>query len=92
MARTLHLVAYDICNPRRLARVCRYFKRYRVSGQKSVPEIWVTPAELRSIQADIKELIDPAADRVQLIALDPRMTPTCMGQADTFASAHFAIV
>ncbi len=92
MARTLHLVAYDICHPRRLARVCRYFKSYRVAGQKSVPEIWITPAELRDIQADIKQLIDPSTDRVQLIALDPRMTPVCMGRADTFANAHFSIV
>ena len=48
MARTLYLVAYDVCEPRRLARVGRYFKSYRVAGQKSVPEIWITPAELRT--------------------------------------------
>ena len=48
MPRTLYLVAYDVCgDPRRLARVGRYFHSYRVAGQKSVPEIWVTPAELQ---------------------------------------------
>lgn len=41
--RTLYLVAYDVRHPKRLAKVGRYFHSYRVAGQKSVPEIWVTP-------------------------------------------------
>ena len=92
MPRTLCLVAYDIANPRRLARVCRYFKSYRVAGQKSVPEIWVTQAELAHIRAELPTLIDPAQDRIQLIALDPRMKPHCLGLASTFASQRFSIL
>lgn len=91
MSRTLYLVAYDICQPRRLARVTRYFQSYRVAGQKSVPEIWVTPAELAVIEADMRQLIDPQDDRLQLIALDARMRPLCMGQAQTFQATHFCI-
>lgn len=94
MARTLYLVAYDVCHPRRLARVTRYFHSFRVAGQKSVPEIWVTPAELRAIEADLRQLLDAQADRLQLIALDPRMRPRCMGQAATFDNhpgAHFCV-
>ena len=91
MSRTLYLVAYDISNPKRLARACRYFKSWRVAGQKSVPEIWVTPAELQAIRADLDQLIDPSSDRIQLLALDPRMTPCCLGQADTFKPSYFSI-
>jgi CRISPR-associated protein Cas2 len=91
MHRTLYLVAYDISNPRRLARVCRYFKSWRVAGQKSVPEIWITPAELQTIRADLDHLLDLSADRIQLLALDPRMTPHNLGQASTFGSRHFSI-
>jgi CRISPR-associated protein Cas2 len=91
MARTLYLAAYDVSNPRRLVRICRYLKRWRVAGQKSVPEIWVTPAELNTIRADLGELLDPGTDRLQLIALDPRMTPHCLGQAATFGPKHFSI-
>ncbi|MCL2875371.1 MAG: CRISPR-associated endonuclease Cas2 [Betaproteobacteria bacterium] len=91
MPRTLYLVAYDICNPKRLARVCRYFKSWRVAGQKSVPEIWITPAELQAIRADLGQLIDLDSDRIQIIALDPRMTPNCLGQAATFGSHSFSI-
>lgn len=92
MSRTLYLVAYDISNPKRLARVCRYFKSWRVAGQKSVPEIWVTPAELQAIRANLNNLLDPTTDRIQLIALDPRMTPHCMGQANTFGPHYFCIL
>ncbi|MCL1824430.1 MAG: CRISPR-associated endonuclease Cas2 [Betaproteobacteria bacterium] len=91
MSRTLYLVAYDISNPKRLARACRYFKSWRVAGQKSVPEIWVTPAELQTIRADLDQLIDLDSDRIQLIALDPRMTPHCLGQAASFGSHYFSI-
>lgn len=91
MARTLYLVAYDISHPRRLSRVCRYFKSYRVAGQKSVPEIWVTPAELAHIQHELRQMIDPGQDRLQLIALDPRMKPRCIGLAHSFHQSHFCV-
>lgn len=88
MPRTLYLVAYDICEHKRLASVTRYFQTYRVEGQKSVPEIWVTPAELQDIQRHLKSLLDPEHDRLQLLGLDPRMRPSCMGQAQTFNNFH----
>ena len=91
MPRTLYLVAYDICEPKRLSRVGRYFNSYRVAGQKSVPEIWVTPAELQRIRADMGRLLDAQADRLQLIALDPRMRRRCLGQAHTFSTPFFCV-
>lgn len=91
MSRTLYLVAYDICQPRRLARVTRYFHSYRVAGQKSVPEIWVTPAERSHIEADMARMLQADKDRLQLIALDPRMTPRCMGLAESFKATHFCV-
>ena len=91
MPRTLYLVAYDVCDPKRLSRVGRYFHGYRVAGQKSVPEIWVTPAELQRIRADMGRLLDAQADRLQLIALDPRMRRRCLGQAHTFNTPFFCV-
>ncbi len=91
MPRTLYLVAYDVCDPKRLSRVGRYFHGYRVAGQKSVPEIWVTPAELQRIRADMSRLLDAQADRLQLIALDPRMRRRCLGQANTFSTPFFSV-
>lgn len=91
MARTLYLVAYDICEHKRLASVTRYFQSYRVEGQKSVPEIWITPAEMQAIQRDLKSLLDPEHDRLQLLALDPRIHPRCLGQAQTFVAGPICI-
>ena len=91
MPRTLYLVAYDVCDPKRLSRVGRYFHGYRVAGQKSVPEIWVTPTELQRIRADMGQLLDAQADRLQLIALDPRMRRRCLGQAHTFSTPFFCV-
>lgn len=93
MSRTLYLVAYDICgDPQRLARVGRYFQAYRVAGQKSVPEIWVTPSELQTIQRDMKQLLDSSTDRLHLIALDPRMQRRCLGRAVTFSTPFFCVI
>ena len=91
MPRNLYLVAYDVCDPKRLSRVGRYFHSYRVAGQKSVPEIWVTPAELQRIRADMGRLLDAQADRLQLIALDPRLQAHCLGQAASFTTPYFCI-
>ena len=92
MTRTLYLVAYDVCEPRRLARLTRYFNSYRVAGQKSVPEIWVTPAELAHIRSDLAWLLDAATDRLQIIGLDSRMPRHCLGQAATFTGTYFSII
>lgn len=91
-SRTLYLVAYDVCEPRRLHKVCRYLTGYKVAGQKSVFEIWVTPAELKRIQADLAVLLDADEDRLHILALDPRSQPRLYGRAKTFAEPYFAIV
>lgn len=90
--RTLYLVAYDICDPQRLQKVCRYLTGYKVAGQKSVFEIWATPAELARIREDLESLMDEDEDRAHILALDPRMKPMLHGRAATFTENHFAIV
>ncbi|BBL34606.1 CRISPR-associated endoribonuclease Cas2 [Nitrosomonas stercoris] len=92
MNRNLYLVAYDVCNPRRLYKVCRYLKRYKVGGQKSVFELWITPAELRTIRADLDELLDAQEDRLHILSLDPRMKTRCYGKASTFTAQYFCVV
>lgn len=44
--RKLYLVAYDVAEPKRLRQVRNYLIGYKVGGQKSVFEIWITPTEL----------------------------------------------
>ncbi|MFN3595508.1 MAG: CRISPR-associated protein Cas2 [Thiobacillaceae bacterium] len=90
--RALYLVAYDVCEPRRLHRVCRYLTGYKVAGQKSVCELWLTPAELKRVWRQLETLIEAEEDRVHVFALDPRMKPRLFGLARHFTGGHFAIV
>ena len=90
--RNLYLVAYDVCEPHRLQRVCRYLTGYKVGGQKSVFEIWATDAELRKIRCELEELMDAAEDRLHIVALDPRSSPHLYGRASHFTDHFFAIV
>jgi len=89
--RFLHLVAYDVCDPSRLRRVCQFLKGYKVAGQKSVFECWITPAELAHIRVTLDSLMEPAEDRLHIFALDPRQRVRCFGKAATFSAGFFAI-
>lgn len=92
MNRRVYLIAYDICNPRRLARVHRYLLGYRVGGQKSVYECWLTPGELVRVRADLEDLMDSEEDRIHILQLDPRMTVRGFGLARPVATSFFAVV
>lgn len=93
MSRDLYLIAYDVCDPRRLYRVCRFLTGYKVGGQKSVFEIWATPAELQEIRVELDRLMEAGVDRLHILRLDPRMKPRCHGRARTFSGQQqFVIV
>lgn len=92
MTRSVYLIAYDIRNPRRLARVHRYLLGYKVGGQKSVYECWLTPAELAAVRADLEALMDLEADRIHILQLDPRMQVRGFGVAVPGPQGYFAVV
>lgn len=89
--RDLYLIAYDISQPRRLARVTRYMKGWKAAGQKSFCECWLTPAERRNVLAGLADLIDAEKDRIHILQLDPRMQPRLFGCATRAAQPVFTI-
>jgi CRISPR-associated protein Cas2 len=91
MSRTLYLVAYDIACPRRWNRVHRLLMGYKVAGQKSAYECWVTAAELRAVMRELAALIEPEEDRIHVFQLDERMKVRCYGVAQTFDRTFFMI-
>lgn len=91
-ARSLYLIAYDIADHRRLAQVHRFLLGYKVGGQKSFYECWLTAAERQFVLGELAGLINPEEDRVHLFQLDPRMTPKCFGVARPVQSTTFTIV
>ena len=80
--RQLHLAAYDISDPKRLAQALHLVRTHATGGQKSVHEIFLTPAEKRSLLRDMTSLILDQ-DRFLLLRLDARAKVlTCgIGQA-----------
>jgi CRISPR-associated protein Cas2 len=90
-ARDLYLIAYDICDPKRLARVIRYMKGWKAAGQKSFCECWLTPAECQQVLGEVNALIDPDYDRVHCLKLDPRMKPRLFGIAHSLPAPVFGI-
>lgn len=91
-ARSIYLIAYDVSDHRRLARITRYMKSWKIGGQKSFCECWLSPAEQRSVLRQLQALIDKDADRIHLFELDPRMKPRVYGIAHTFSEPVFTIV
>lgn len=90
-ARQLYLVAYDIADPKRLARVHRHMLGWKVGGQKSFYECWLTKAERLSLLHQLEQLIDTHEDRIHVFQLDARMPPRCYGIATT-ASADAPVL
>lgn len=80
-ARDLYLAAYDISEPRRLNAALKLTRSYATGGQKSVHEIFLTPAERHELVRDMQMLIEPATDRFLLIRLDPRSRVHTLGRA-----------
>jgi CRISPR-associated protein Cas2 len=92
MQRTLYLVAYDISDPRRLARALKIVRAYATGGQKSVHECWLLPGELLALRAELGAAIDHREDSVLFVRLDPRMKPRTLGIARPPADPAFFFV
>jgi CRISPR-associated protein Cas2 len=80
-ARSLFLICYDVSSPRRLYRVRKYLLGFKVGGQKSFFECWLTAAELRDVSRTLNGLLDLAEDRAHIFQLDPRMKRDFLGLA-----------
>lgn len=90
--RKLYLVAYDVMDSKRLRQVRKCLIGYKVGGQKSVFEMWITPTELIHIQRDLTNIMDTETDRLNIFALDARMEMKIFGKAQSFDQTYFSIV
>lgn len=79
--RRLYLIAYDVCDPRRLNKVRELLKAYSTGGQRSVYECWLSPAELVDVTETLRGLIETKEDRVHIVTLDGRSRPATLGIA-----------
>lgn len=90
--RALHLAAYDISEPRRLVAALKLMRAFATGGQKSVHELYLTPAERQSMVEDMSVLMDLETDRFLLLRLDPRSRVHTLGKAVTPSDPDFFYV
>lgn len=79
--RVLHLAAYDVADPRRLRASLHLVKAYATGGQKSVYEIFLSPAEKGHLLHDMAMVLDSGEDSFLLLRLDPRSRVHTLGIA-----------
>jgi len=77
--RTLYIVAYDICSPKRLRRALHVVRHYATGGQKSVFECFLSQKELHELLMQCDEMIDPEEDRVALFPVHHRARVKTLG-------------
>ncbi|MDP2368774.1 hypothetical protein [Rhodoferax sp.] len=90
--RDLYLAAYDVSEPRRLSAALKLTRAYATGGQKSVHELFLTPAERASLVEDMSVLLDLDTDRFLLLKLDPRSRVHTLGKAVAPADPDFFYV
>lgn len=90
--RWTYLVCYDIADPRRLYRVHKFLLGYKVGGQKSCFECWLTPAELRDVRRGMYKRLNLDEDRAHIFQLDPNRDNVCLGTATALKVGPFLIL
>ncbi len=79
------IVAYDITETKRLARVAKVMLDYGVRVQKSIFEVEVTPPVFRELKARIDKIIDHDTDGVKYFPLCEK----CAGTVEIIGQGQF---
>jgi CRISPR-associated protein Cas2 len=69
----LHLICYDIADPRRLGRVHRFLTRHAVPVQYSVFIVHASAAQVAALLVELGRLIHPRQDDVRCYPLPARL-------------------
>ena len=69
----MHLLAYDIADPRRLVRVHRTCKQWGVPLQYSVFLVPLTPADVPGLLAELGDIIDAREDDIRVYPIPARV-------------------
>ena len=92
MERTRYLIAYDIADSKRLARVHKQVEAYAIGGQKSFYECWMTKHELLKFKQNLTELMEASEDRIYIFQLNGNTEPMLFGKAKLQSSQPFLLV
>lgn len=67
-----YLFAYDITEPKRSRLVLKCLRRWRIDGQLSVHETFLSPVQAEELAIELLETVDPYTDRLLLGRLSQR--------------------
>lgn len=81
MSRKLYLVAYDVCEPKRLKRMLNVLKEFASGGQKSAFECYLSDAEKRRLLMRVENVMEPQEDAFMIIKLAERAAVNTLGIA-----------
>jgi len=86
--RQLHLAAYDVRDPKRLAAALRLVRGHATGGQKSVHEVFLSATEKRDLMRDMRQLLKND-DRFMLLRLDSRSKVLTRGIGQSPAESNY---
>lgn len=69
--RSLYLVAYDVCDAKRLRKTHKLMKGYGDALQFSIFHCELTPLQLQSLRARLWPVLNLEQDRVMVVRLGP---------------------
>ncbi len=95
--RTCWLVTYDVCDPKRLARVFKTLRGFGDHLQYSVFRCELSPSERVKLEAKLSPLLKHDEDQVLIINLGPaegraRKAFTALGRPYTHPERHAIVV
>lgn len=90
--RSRYLIAYDICDAKRLYRVHKKVEAYAIGGQKSFYECWLTKHKLAHFKQEIRDIMETNEDRLLIFQLHSDPQPLLFGKAKLQSIQPFLLV
>ena len=75
-----HIIAYDIADPKRLAKLHRMLKKIALPLQYSVFYMRMSDKQRDKLADSLENKIDPQSDDVRIYALPKHFTACCLGR------------
>ncbi len=88
-SRSLYIAVYDVSKPSRLRKVHQIVKAYATGGQKSAYECFLSPAERKTLFADVCGVIHEVEDRFAILRVEERAESVLRGIAIPPADPDF---
>lgn len=91
MSRSLYLISYDIAHNRVRGQIATLLQPWRVGGQRSVAECWLSRTEFSQLWLQLQERINPQTDSLLALRHDQRSQNQTLGQGSIYAGKPFIV-